>query len=90
MGRDAQRNGAIASIESVYQEISEILETARSTVYRAVNTAMVKAYWEIGRVIVEEEQKGEQRAGYGNELIEGLSRRLSEQHGRGFSRNNLW
>jgi hypothetical protein len=49
-------------IDDSYQSIKALLEKARSTAYRAVNFAIVQAYWEIGRVIVEEEQKGAVRA----------------------------
>ena len=49
-------------IDDSYQNIKALLEKARSTAYRAVNFAIVQAYWEIGRVIVEEEQKGAVRA----------------------------
>jgi predicted nuclease of restriction endonuclease-like (RecB) superfamily len=51
---------------------------------------MVVAYWEVGRVIVEEEQRGAARAEYGKQLIEGLSARLTTEFGRGFDRSNLW
>jgi hypothetical protein len=50
---------------------------------------MVQAYWNIGRLIVEEEQRGEQKAEYGQQLIEGLSNRLQKQYGRGFDKTNL-
>jgi len=53
------------SIEQLYEQVQAVIETSRATVYRAANTAMVHAYWNIGRLIVEEEQKGEQRAEYG-------------------------
>ena len=49
------------AIESIYKRVRGILETARSNAYRAVNFAMVQAYWHIGRAIVEEEQKGKAR-----------------------------
>ncbi len=69
--------------------IVEILEAARLTAYRAGNAAMVRTYWEIGRVIVEEEQKGERRAGYGDTLIRKFARHLTRDFGRGFTRSNL-
>lgn len=50
---------------------------------------MVQAYWEIGRVIVEEEQKGKKRAGYGEALLAELSRRLTKDFGKGFTETNL-
>lgn len=76
-------------IEVACQNIAEILNDARATAYRAVNAAMVKAYWEIGRVIVEEEQRGVKRADYGKTLIEELAKRLTERHGKGFAETNL-
>ncbi len=76
-------------IDTTYQNIREILEKARSTAYRAVNFVMVQAYWDIGRIIVEEEQKGEERAEYGKALIKELSRRLTRDYGSGFNESNL-
>ena len=81
---------AQSSLNTAYQSIKAILEKARSTAYRAVNFAMVPAYWDIGRVIVEEEQKGAERAKYGKALIKELSRRLTRDYGRGFTERNLW
>jgi predicted nuclease of restriction endonuclease-like (RecB) superfamily len=78
------------SIEQLYQQVQTVIETSRATVYRAANTAMVQAYWNIGRLIVEEEQKGDQKAGYGQQIIEGLSNRLQKQYGKGFDKTNLW
>jgi predicted nuclease of restriction endonuclease-like (RecB) superfamily len=77
------------AIDTAYLSIKGILEKARSTAYRAVNVAMVQAYWEIGRIIVEEEQKGAERAEYGKGLIKELSRRLTKDYGRGFDESNL-
>lgn len=79
-----------SSIDATYQNIRAILEKARSTAYRAVNFAMVPAYWEIGRIIVEEEQKGEERAEYGKARIKELSVRLTRDYGKGFNQTNLW
>ncbi len=72
-----------------YENIRQILEKARATAYRAVNFAMVTAYWEIGRVIVEEEQKGKERAKYGEHLIKQLSQKLTTEYGEGFTETNL-
>lgn len=77
-------------ISKAYGSIRQILETARSNAYRAVNFAMVEAYWEIGRVIVEEEQKGKNRANYGKRLIAEISARLKGEFGKGFDERNLW
>jgi len=73
-----------------YAEISELLQRARSKAYHAVNTIMVQTYWQIGRRIVEQEQQGQRRAGYGDYLITNLSRHLSGTFGKGFSEANLW
>lgn len=69
--------------------IISIIHDARQSVARSVNSAMVQAYWEIGRLIVEEEQQGEKRAAYGDFLLEELSGQLSKEFGRGFSQQNL-
>lgn len=76
-------------VESIYNRVREILEAARSRAYRAVNFAMVQAYWHIGRVIVEEEQKGKAKAGYGEYLLKNLSQRLTKDFGKGFDPSNL-
>lgn len=73
-----------------YQSIADILRTARTNTQRAVNLAMVEAYWNIGRKIVEEEQQGKERAEYGAALIKNLSVRLSGEFGKGFTESNLW
>ena len=78
-----------AQIDSIYTRIEAILTAARSTVTRTVNTAMVRAYWLIGREIVEGEQQGAARAGYGEALIEQLSARLQQRFGKGFAPANL-
>lgn len=76
-------------VEPLYGRIQAILAEARSQAWRAVNSAMVAAYWEIGRVIVEEERNGRTRAEYGERLLEGLSELLKKEFGRGFDRTNL-
>jgi predicted nuclease of restriction endonuclease-like (RecB) superfamily len=78
-----------SAIEQTYERIRSILSEARAGVYRAINAAMVAAYWEIGRVIVEQEQQGQQRAGYGKGLLVELSQRLTTEFGKGFDRTNL-
>lgn len=69
-------------IEQLYQNVKDIIETSRAIAYRAANTSMVQTYWNIGRLIVEEEQKGEQRAEYGKTLLKELSKRLQIQYGK--------
>jgi predicted nuclease of restriction endonuclease-like (RecB) superfamily len=73
------------SLYELYAEIKSILDDARKSAYRAVNFAMVLAYWEIGKRIVEEEQKGNKRAGYGEALLKELSEKLTAEFGKGFS-----
>ena len=77
-------------VTDVYKNIKEIIETARIHTYRFVNFTMVKAYWEIGRAIVEDEQKGEKRAEYGEFLINEVSIRLVKDFGNSFNERNLW
>lgn len=67
-----------------------ILHDARQKAYSQVNFIMVEAYWKVGQRIVEEEQKGQKRAGYGDFMIRDLSRRLGDEFGKGFSVANLW
>ncbi|MBU0591163.1 DUF1016 family protein [Candidatus Micrarchaeota archaeon] len=86
LGADVQKSGT----ENAYKEIRAILENARSRAYVAVNSTMVRAYWEIGRVIVGEEQKGKIRAEYGKRLIDSVSIKLSKEFGAGFNERNLW
>lgn len=78
------------NLNKTYDCIRVILEEARSSAYRAVNSAMVKAYWQIGRIIVEEEQNGKIRAEYGKALLKELSKRLVIEFGEGFNERNLW
>jgi predicted nuclease of restriction endonuclease-like (RecB) superfamily len=73
----------------LFDRVAAILEEARATVVRTVNTRMVIAYWLIGREIVQEEQGGKPRAGYGDALLEDLSRRLTERYGKGYSVSSL-
>jgi len=75
--------------EELYKAIAHDLEQARKNAYRAINSAMVQAYWEIGRLIVEDEQQGERRAEYGKAVLKYLSVRLTEQFGKGFDESNL-
>ena len=76
--------------KEVYERIRKIIESARGNIARAVNTEMVMAYWHIGKEIVEEEQLGRSRAGYGEKLLASLAQRLSKDFGKGFDDSNLW
>ena len=74
---------------NLYGAIRQVLETARQNAYKAVNFAMVQAYWNIGRLIVEDEQKGEVRAEYGKKVLAELADRLTSEFGKGFDASNL-
>ena len=66
------------------------MDKARNEVAREVNNILVHTYWEIGRIIVEDEQGHSERAEYGRELINDLSRQLTKEYGKGFSKSNLF
>lgn len=76
-------------VDRLFQEISNLLMTARGEVRRTVNDVMIQTYWQIGRLIVEEEQCGAARAVYGKATLESLSRRLTAEFGKGYSLANL-
>ncbi len=80
----------MAELTTFYTDIRQILERARGKAQAAVNSAMVEAYWQIGKRIVEEEQQGESKAKYGKRLMEELSRALTADFGKGFSYANLY
>jgi predicted nuclease of restriction endonuclease-like (RecB) superfamily len=71
-------------------DISSLLEHARRTAARTINTILTATYWEIGRRIVEHEQGGKARAEYGEALLVNLAQDLTAKHGRGFSKSNLF
>jgi len=80
----------VEELTTFYNDIRQILEQARSQARTAINSAMVEAYWQIGKRIVEEEQQGESKAKYGKRLMEELSRALTTDFGKGFSYANLY
>nr|WP_314931058.1 PDDEXK nuclease domain-containing protein [Shuttleworthia satelles] len=75
--------------QNFLENVSEVLVQARKKAKSAVNLAMVYAYYEIGRMIVEEEQHGQNRAAYGKQILQELSKYLTEKLGKGFSVANL-
>ena len=79
----------IASYESVFNDIKLVLEQGRRHAVAHVNHEMLVTYWNIGRVIVEHEQTNPNRAEYGAATLKRLSRELTEEYGKGFSRSNL-
>jgi hypothetical protein len=70
-------------------DINQIIISARAKAHTAINTAMVEAYWLIGKRIVEEEQQGKLRAEYGQEIIRNLSDELKKEFGKGFGERSL-
>jgi len=75
--------------QGFFEDVSNVLENARKNAKTAVNLAMVYAYFEIGRMIVEEEQNGDNRAAYGKQILKELSVHLTKKFGKGFSVTNL-
>lgn len=75
--------------QKFYDDVRHILQTARNSAYKSVNSIMSKAYWEIGERIVQQEQRGAGRAKYGDYIIRNLSKELSGEFGTGFSVANL-
>ncbi len=72
-----------------FDSIKTTIEEARNKAKQSINHIMTEAYWNIGRLIVEEEQRGSEKATYGEGLIKELSQRLSDEYGKGFSKRNL-
>ncbi len=76
-------------VATLYRAVRAVLEQARASAYQTINVAMVRAYWQVGYLIVEHEQKGKARAACGEAMLEELSRRLMAEFGRGFDVTNL-
>ncbi len=76
-------------VTELFSEVSAIIAEARKNAYRAVNVAMVQAYWRIGEVIVKHELQGKERADYGEKTLEVLSKKLTIDFGKGFAVTNL-
>lgn len=79
---------ALSANNEIYGQIKDILATARAKAYSSINFAMVEAYWLIGKQIVEA-QEGNERAGYGKQLLKYLSEQLTRDFGKGFDESNL-
>ena len=77
------------SKDNYVEKAKEILDFTRSQIVKSVNKSMTFAYFQIGKIIVEEEQLGKTRATYSEKTIQQLSDKLSEEYGRGFSKRNL-
>lgn len=81
--------GEITLSTNFYNDICSIIDKGRQQAYSSVNSIMIETYWNIGCRIVEEEQQGNDRANYGERIIENLSERLTLQYGKGFSKRYL-
>lgn len=75
--------------QALYKSVAKIIIEAKSTVYRSTNTIVLKMYWEIGKLIVKDEQEGESRAKYGKSVLKNLSVQLTLEFGKGFNERNL-
>lgn len=85
-----EKNNNVVTIDSrFFENVSDVLAKARKNAKTAVNLSMVYAYYEIGKMIVKEEQRGKQRAAYGTQLLKELSAYLTKIYGKGFSVGNL-
>lgn len=76
------------NINPVFEEIRNLINDSRNKVYNTVNTEMLKLYWNIGKIIMEIQQ-GNERAIYGKAVLQNLSKKLTDEFGRGFSVDNL-
>ncbi len=88
LAKGGQEN--LAGTSSLYEQVREILDSARARVARSVNFEMVRAYWLVGQAIVEHEQQGKERADYGEQLVESLAARLKAEGLKCFQSRNLW
>jgi predicted nuclease of restriction endonuclease-like (RecB) superfamily len=77
------------NIEQLHEQIVSVIESSRQSAYKAVNTSMVLSYWDIGRLILEEEQYGKERANYGTFLISEMAKRLQKKYGTGYAQQSL-
>ena len=75
--------------KQLIDDVLNIVRLGRQTAYSAVNSTIIDTYWRIGQRIVEEEQRGELRAKYGTQLLQMLSKTLTDEFGKGFTERNL-
>jgi hypothetical protein len=80
----------LSGYDAILTDVVSLLERARSAAARTVNAIITTTYWHIGRRIVEGEQRGQAKAGYGENLIDRLAVDLTSRFGRGFGRSNLF
>ena len=85
----AELEGKQLQTDSLYGDVRKIIETARNNAVRSVDFCRVQMYWNLGKRIFEEEQKGKERADYGTYLIKNLAKRLEPEYGSGFGVRQL-
>lgn len=73
---------------NAFNNIKELVINSRTKVYQTVNTEMLRLYWNIGKIIMEIQQ-GDERANYGDAVLDKLSKKLTDEFGKGFSKRNL-
>lgn len=78
-----------AKYNNLLKEIRQLVEQARHNVTRSINTELLTTYWNVGRLVVEYEQVGNIRAEYGTQLLIDISKSLTQELGKGFSRSQL-
>lgn len=79
-----------STLDALYNRASFVIEQARETAYRQINEALVKRNWELGKLIAEEELNGQDWAVYGAAIIKDLSKRLTANFGKGFTKSYLY
>src|SRR5947208_2876293 len=89
MPRKPARPAAGPDYPDLLARVSAVLEQGRRSAARTVNAVLAATYWQIGRHIVEHEQGGRRKAGYGEEILQRLAADLTARFGRGFSRQSL-
>ncbi|MGX5685990.1 DUF1016 N-terminal domain-containing protein [Chryseobacterium cucumeris] len=77
------------SEDSLFQSVKEIIRQSREKVFRIANSTLLLTYWQIGKLIVEDEQQGKERAEYGKYTLKKLSEKLTLEFGKGFDYTNL-
>lgn len=85
----APRKRAVAGYRVVLDDVVALIDAAQTAAARSVNAVITVTYWQIGRIVVEHEQKGAARAAYGETLMHRLAADLTDRYGRGFSRRNI-
>lgn len=91
MGKsDIQIFAGDTDYDELLRRVGDVLKKGKASIAAAVNSAIVQSYWEIGQYIVEYEQKGHAKAEYGSDVLNKLSRDLTDRYGKGFSRSNVF